>query len=84
MKKIIAIMLIVGLSTSAFGQEGNAFSKSFNSNKQPEEQNADPGGGGDTGGGDPPAPIDDYIPALAAVGLCMAVYFGRKKYILTK
>lgn len=82
MKKIIAIVLIAGFSTSAFSQEGNAFSRSFNNNKQQTEQLDDPGSGGGTEGGDP-APIDDYIPALAAVGLGMAVYFGRKKLIIT-
>ena len=77
-------MLIAGFSSFVFAQQGNAFSKSYNSNKpQAEEPIGDPGGGG-AGGTDAPAPIDDYIPALAVVGLGLAVYFGRKKYILTK
>ncbi len=79
MKKISTMILIAGLSSFVFAQKGNAFSDSFNNNKNPSEQNADgdpPTDG--TGGTD--APIDDYIPLLAAAGLGMAVYFGRKKY----
>lgn len=84
MKKISTLVLFIGFSSFVFGQQGNSFSKSFDSNKQPSETTAgeDPGGDG-LGGGDA-APIDDYIPLLVAAGIGMAVYFGRKKYVLTK
>lgn len=82
MKKISTLMLLAGLSSFVFAQEGNAFSRSFNNSKQPTEQNTDPGGGGDTEGPDS-APIDDYIPVLVVAGIGMAVYFGKKKYMLT-
>ena len=85
MKKISTILLIAGLSSFVFAQKGNVFSKSYNSNNGQTEQGlGDPGGGGGTSGGDAPSPIDDYIPALAVVGLGMAVYFGRKKFVTTK
>ena len=85
MKKISTLIIFAGLTSFVFGQKGNSFSDSYNNNNQrSSEVNADPGGGGGTEGGDNPAPIDDYIPLLAAAGLGMAVYFGRKKYMLTK
>ncbi|MDQ0478191.1 hypothetical protein [Chryseobacterium sp. MDT2-18] len=83
MKKISTILLITALSGFVFAQKGNAFSKSFDSNNRPaDEANADPGSGGADGAD--PAPIDDYLPLLAIAGAGMALYFGRKKYILTK
>ncbi|MCZ2084105.1 MAG: hypothetical protein LC112_07505 [Flavobacteriales bacterium] len=85
MKKISTLILFIGLSTFVFGQKGNSFSKSYNTNNQQpvdDQADGDPGGGGL--GGEDPVPIDDYIPLLAAAGLGMAVYFGRKKYLLTK
>ena len=76
-------MLIAGLSSFVFAQKGNSFSNSYNSNNHApvEDAEADNPGGGGAGGTD--LPIDDYIPVLATAGLGMAVYFGRKKYILT-
>ena len=79
MKKISTIMLIAGLSSFVFAQKGNSFSNSYNA--PVEDAEADNPGGGGAGGTD--LPIDDYIPVLATAGLGMAVYFGRKKYILT-
>lgn len=75
---------MAGLVSFAYGQEGNVFAKSYGAKNQqaPAAAEADPGGGG--AGGDDPVPIDDYIPALAAVGVGMAVYFGRKKLVLQK
>lgn len=86
MKKISTIILIAGLSSFVFAQKGNSYSKSFDSNKHGQNEDApqDGPGTGGTGGTDDPVPIDDYIPVLVAAGLGMAVYFGRKKYILTK
>ena len=85
MKKLITIILMAGLVSFAYGQEGNVFAKSYGAKNQqaPAAAEVDPGGGGDVGGGDP-APIDDYLPVLAAVGAGMAVYFGRKKLVLQK
>ncbi|MGA9213329.1 hypothetical protein [Kaistella sp.] len=85
MKKISIILVAVLLSSSVFAQEGNSFSRSFNNANHPAEEDpaGDPGGDGDIGGDDS-APIDDYIPLLALAGVGMAVYFGRKKYVLAK
>ncbi len=87
MKKISTVLMVAGLTSFVFAQKGNAFSDSFNSNNQTPagEAAAEGPGGGGLGGSDPEAaPIDDYIPLLAAAGVGLAVYFGRKKYMLTK
>lgn len=84
MKKISTIILIAGLSSFVFAQKGNAFSDSYNNNKNPSGQNAEGDGPPTDGTGGTDTPIDDYIPLLAAAGVGMAVYFGRKKYLLTK
>ena len=81
MKKILTIV-VVFFTTYAFSQKESKdytfFEKSNNSAPSGDEMTAVPAEPGD------PAPIDDYIPLLAAAGLGMAVYFGRKKYMLTK
>lgn len=84
MKKISTLILFAGLTSFVFAQKGNSFSDSYNSNNQrpADTTGEDPGGGGL--GGNDPVPIDDYLPLLAAAGVGMAVYFGRKKYILIK
>lgn len=79
MKKILTIVVVL-CTTYAFSQKQSKdytfFEKSNNSAEdQMAEVPAEPGD---------PAPIDDYLPLLAAAGLGIAVYFGRKKYILTK
>jgi hypothetical protein len=85
MKKISTIVLIAGLSSFVFAQKGNVFSKSHANNNQPQTEELGEGTPGDGGldGGDP-SPIDDYIPLLAAAGLGMAVYFGRKKLAMNR
>lgn len=79
MKKI-AMIVVVLFTTYAFGQKASKdytfFDKAPRTEQAPETSEV-PGAPGD-------APIDDYIPALAAVGLGMAVYFGRKKLVLQK
>ena len=83
MKKISTIILIAGLSSFVFAQKGNAFSDSYNNNNRGADQENAAGDPPTDGTGGTDTPIDDYIPLLAAAGLGMAVYFGRKKYILT-
>ena len=83
MKKISTIILIAGLSSFVFAQKGNSFSESYD-NRGANQQNAGEEPPTDGTGGDDAAPIDDYIPLLAAAGVGMAVYFGRRKYMLTK
>lgn len=81
MKKIITIVVVL-FTTYAFSQKESKDYTFFEKSGQTapdveyEEANA-PGAPGD-------APIDDYLPLLAAVGVGMAVYFGRRKYMLTK
>ena len=85
MKKISTVLMIAGLTSFVFAQKGNSFSDSYNKNNQApavDHKAGDPGGGGL--GGDDPVPIDDYLPLLAAAGIGMAVYFGRKKYSIVK
>lgn len=83
MKKISTIILIAGLSSFVFAQKGNSFAQSFeNSRAANSQQERDEPPTDGTGGTD--APIDNYIPFLALAGVGMAVYFGRKKYLLTK
>lgn len=77
------MMMVVLFTTYGFSQtkssEDYKFFDKSNQQQEPETANA-PGEPGD----EPPAPIDDYIPLLAAAGVGMAVYFGRRKYMLTK
>ena len=79
MKKI-AMIVVVLFTTYAFGQKASKDYTFFD--KAPREQAPEtgevPAEPGD------PAPIDDYLPVLAAVGVGMAVYFGRKKPVLQK
>lgn len=87
MKKILLALLFSQFmwAQKAYNPNENIFNKSENQNTPEYEVEADPGGTGGIGGLDPePVPIDDYIPALVAVGMGMAVYFGRKKYELIK
>lgn len=80
MKKIMMIVVVL-FTTYAFSQKASKDYTFFNKSGQEEAPSAEgdvPSEPGD------PAPIDDYIPALAVVGLGMAVYFGRKKLSVTK
>ena len=79
MKKVIMIVVVL-FTTYGYSQKASKDYSFFDKSQQQEEDPAT--GAAPAEPGD--APIDDYIPALAAVGLGMAVYFGRKKYILTK
>ncbi|WP_027377379.1 hypothetical protein [Kaistella palustris] len=80
MKKLFTILLVTGLISATYAQEGNVFTRSYNAkNQQAVTAEDDPGGDGDNGGGDA-APIDDYLPLLAIAGVGMAVYFSRKKF----
>lgn len=82
MKKITILIAFV-LATSAFGQKDSKDYKFF-------EESTEKKGTQDVGDDFPgapgaePTPINDYIPALAVVGLGMAVYFSRKKYSVVK
>ena len=82
MKKIIIALLFSQLmwAQQAYNTNDNVFNQSQNQNQDQGQTDADPGVGGGIGGEDP-VPIDDYIPALAVIGLGMAVYFGRKKVV---
>ena len=84
MKKIIIALLFSQFmwAQEAYNPNDNVFKKSENQTAQADQNEADPGGGGL--GGTDGAPIDNYIPALAVLGLGMAVYFGRKKVELVK
>lgn len=79
MKKILIALLFSQLmwAQEAYNPNDNVFNKSQQSAQQAPTE-ADPGTGGLTD--TDPVPINDYIPALAIVGLVMVVYFGRKKY----
>ena len=86
MKKIIIALLFSQFmwAQKAYDPNDNVFNKSAQSQNTPSNEiEADPGQGGGIGGPDP-SPIDNYIPALAVLGLGMVVYFGRKKYNLVK
>ena len=76
MKKI-AMIVVVLFTTYAFGQKASKDYTFFQ--KAPAEEQAPDMEGTPAEPGDPVAPIDDYLPALAAVGVGMAVYFGRKR-----
>ena len=84
MKKILIALLFSQFmwAQQAYNPNDNVFNKSQAQNTPAEQNEADPGGVGL--GGTDPSPIDDYIPALALVGIGMAVYFGRKKYSVVK
>lgn len=76
------MIVVVLFTTYGFSQKASKdytfFNKSGQNAPEVEDETANaPGTPGD-------APIDDYIPLLAAAGVGMAVYFGRKKYLLTK
>ena len=75
----ITIVLALLISMVAFGQKSSEeykfFENSNNDTENPNETAKTPSEPGD------PVPIDDYIPALAVIGLGMAVYFGRKKVV---
>ena len=81
MKKIVTMVVLL-FTTYAFSQKESKdytfFEKSNKSAPAGDEMGAVPSEPGD------PAPIDDYLPLLAAAGVGMAVYFGRRKYMLTK
>lgn len=74
--------MVVLFTTIGYSQKASKDYKFFNNSSQSassEEETTDaPSEPGD------PAPIDDYLPLLAIAGAGMALYFGRKKYILTK
>lgn len=84
MKKILIALLFSQLmwAQQAYNPNDNVFNKSQNQNVASNQTEKDPGST-NTGGNDT-SPIDNYIPALAIVGLGMAVYFGRKKYSVVK
>lgn len=75
------MIVVVLFTTYAFSQKTSKEYTFFNKSQQDapsaEGDGTDPAEPGD------PAPIDDYLPLLAAAGVGMAVYFGRKKYLLT-
>lgn len=75
------MIVVVLFTTYGFSQKASKDYTFFNKSSQEVPEVGDeasdyPGSPGD-------APIDDYIPLLAAAGVGMAVYFGRKKYLLT-
>ncbi len=75
------MIVVVLFTTYAFSQKASKDYTFFNKPAQEEVPSAEgdvPSEPGD------PAPIDDYIPLLAAAGVGMAIYFGRKKYSLEK
>ena len=82
--KLNKIVIVVGLiiSTTAYSQKTSKEYKFFE-NKQENNTNSDETAKAPSAPGDS-VPINEYIPALAIVGLGMAVYFGRKKIVLTK
>lgn len=81
MKKIMMIVVVL-LTTYAFSQKTSKEYTFFNKSQQ--DAPSVEGDGTDPAEPGGPAPIDDYLPLLAAAGVGMAVYFGRKKYLLTK
>ena len=76
------MIVVVLFTTYAFSQKTSKDYTFFNKQEQQDAPSAEDDGIDPANPGGP-APIDDYIPLLAAAGLGMAVYFGRKKYILT-
>lgn len=83
MKKFFTVTGLVLCSALIHAQSESRFYDTEGSYK--ERQTAvDPGTGGGIGGEDPPpAPIDDYLPALLAAGITMAAYYARKKQMST-
>lgn len=82
MKKII-LLIVFAVTTSAYSQKSTEDYKFF---EEPTQNDGTEDAGDDFPGtpGGEQAPIDNYIPALAVVGLGMAIYFGRKKMTFSK
>ncbi len=72
------------LSTSAFSQNTTSKEYNFFDEKKASTAAGDEASKAPSAPGDLATPIDDYIPALAVVGLGMAIYFSRKKYSVVK
>lgn len=84
MKKHITLAALILWTSMATAQSSNLFYESENT-YQATAAADDPGTGGGIGGEDPPpAPIDDYLPALLFAAITMTAYYARKKHLSQK
>ncbi|MGA9211882.1 hypothetical protein [Kaistella sp.] len=80
MKNLIILFLLSFTLLAQAEQKRNPFFQSSDSQSAEDYDGpAAPPSVDDTGDG---APIDDYLPLLAVLGIGMVVYFGKKKYVL--
>ena len=84
MKKYITLAALILWTSMATAQSDNRFYDTENTYKTTAAA-ADPGTGGGIDGEDPPpAPIDDYLPALLFAAITMTAYYARKKHLSQK
>lgn len=68
-KLLIGVILISGLAVAQQPTNRFEYEEEYKAVDLPPDNPVDPD----------PAPVNEYIPFLAAAGLGLAVYFGRKK-----